>query len=302
MNINLLNLKSRLDSYSTLPTASQVLAWNSVDARFEPVSLKTAGGSSLLGSGALTGGDKASFFVVDLAAGSPIALSGNVTLDGVSTLGKSVLVYGQTDQKENGLYSVDNSGVWTRNATNFELFGRYVFVHDGIVDRNKFFLNTNVLVPTYGTDAITFQEKTFQNKLISGTNIKTVNGSSLLGTGNLVVNASPIAFGNILTNLTLDTAANLGDVMYLKSTSTLVACKNNSGGTGVRLGILVESGLAGETKKIATIGSMIDASGFGSWVPNTTYYVQAGFTISSTVNGVAFAKAITSSLIYLMEP
>lgn len=302
MNIDLLNLKSRLDSYQVVPTADQVLIWNATDSRYEPASLKTVNGSSLLGSGSLTGGDKSSFYVVDYAVGTPIALSGDFPVDSESILGKTVLLYGQTDLKENGLYSVSAGGVWTRTATEAETFGRYVFVSGGTLDRNKFFLNTNGLVPTFGVDDITFVETSFQKKLYSGVNIKTINGSSLLGSGNLTVSASPVAFGNILTNLTLDVDSSVGDIMYLKSASTLVACKNDSGGTGVRLGILVESGLAGETKKIATIGSTVDGSSFGTFTPNTTYYVQPTFTLGTGVNGVAFAKAISTSLLSIMEP
>lgn len=302
MDIDLLNLKSRFDSYPATPASNQVLAWSAANARYEPVPLKTVGGALLTGAGDITGGDKSSFLVVDLAYGTPIALSGDVDLDGYSPLNSTVLVYGQTDPSENGVYHVDGAGVWTRAATATEMFGRFVFVSNGSVDRNKFFRNSNGLLPVLGTDDVTFEEFTFQKKLVNTQTIKSVNGNSLLGVGNITVSASPTAFGNILTELTLDTDSAVGSVMYLKAPSTLVACKNNVGGTNVRLGLLIEAGLAGETRSIASIGSTVDASSFGSWVKGTTYYVQPDFTVSAVVNGAPFLKALTSSLVYILEP
>ena len=45
-----------------------------------------------------------------------------------------------------------------------------------------------------GTDWSTFNNK--QNALVSGTNIKTINGNSLLGSGDMVINSSPIIIVN----------------------------------------------------------------------------------------------------------
>jgi len=63
------------------------------------------------------------------------------------------------------------------------------------------------------TDAITQLESDKQNTLISGTSIKTINGDSVLGIGNLVVTGSGADWGNIIGTLSdqtdLQTALNL---------------------------------------------------------------------------------------------
>lgn len=302
-NITLLNLKSRFDSYGATMTDGQILAWNDTTARFEPHSLKTVGGTSLLGSGNISTGDAPTIYVADLVTTIETALSGVQTIDGVSATDKTVLVMGNSDPITNGLYYVDGLGTWTRAATGTEMFGRYIFISDGLLMKNKFYKNNNVIVPATGTDAVTFFELDFQQKLVSGTNIKTVNGNSLLGSGDLTVSATPLAFGNIITNLTLETNASAGDVMYLKATGTLVACKGNSASTNLKLGILAESGLAGEAKPIASFGSIFEGTNFGTFTAGTTYYIAADkMTITSTVNGTAFAKCVAAGKLYIMEP
>lgn len=300
--INLLNLKSRLDSFGFIPDDQTVMVWSAANARFEPVQLKTAGGLSLIGAGNLVSGGASSFYVVDLAEPTTnVTTDGVQTIDGVLTSGKVVLVGGQTDQKDNGVYMTNTTGPWSRILTAAEVKGRVFYVNEGSVSHHAFFRNTNTSL-TYGVDPVTFEQLFFQEKLISGTNIKTVNGNTLLGSGNLSVVSAASAFGNIIT-MTLNEGNTFGTVMWLLDPSMMIACKNNVGGSWVKLGILVQDGLAGESRQIATFGSIVNTGAFlPPLVPGTLYYVQGDNSLSTVANGDPFGKAISASKMFIMEP
>lgn len=53
-----------------------------------------------------------------------------------------------------------------------------------------------------------------QEKLVSGTSIKTINGQSVLGSGNLVLEADPRQFSLITSNTTLTVPANVSTVRF----------------------------------------------------------------------------------------
>lgn len=89
------------------------------------------------------------------------------TIDGISlSQNQDVLVLGQTNQTENGIYNVDtvgsgSNGVWTRAAERdlaAELpTGMLVYVARGTANAEKLFKLTS-LVSTVGSDAVVFEE------------------------------------------------------------------------------------------------------------------------------------------------
>ena len=86
------------------------------------------------------------------------------TIDDITLVaGMRVLLQGQTDAKENGIYVVQASGAATR-ATDFdasaEICGAFVPVLAGTANKNKLYQCTNVTC-TVGTDNIVIVEKTF---------------------------------------------------------------------------------------------------------------------------------------------
>ena len=103
----------------------------------------------------------------EYTAGGPVAcattanitLSGEQTIDGVTTSASRVLVKDQTDAAENGIY-VSAAGAWSR-ATDMDAAGEVaataVSVLDGSVGIGKIFATYSV-VTTLGTDDIVFVE------------------------------------------------------------------------------------------------------------------------------------------------
>ncbi len=89
-----------------------------------------------------------------------ITLSGEQTIDGVLTSGSRVLVQGQTDPTENGIY-ISGPGAWTRapdaNVWD-ELYGAFVFVQGGDIWANSGWASTVAAEGTFGVDAITFEQ------------------------------------------------------------------------------------------------------------------------------------------------
>ena len=76
---------------------------------------------------------------------------------------------------------------------------------DGTLSSNSdLYIASEKAVKSYVDDAV----NTKQDTLVSGTNIKTVNGSSILGSGDLTVSASYTAGTGIdITNNTISTIA-----------------------------------------------------------------------------------------------
>lgn len=119
------------------------------------------------------------------ATTAPITLSGTQTIDGVSlAVNDRVLVKNQTDQTENGIYTVQ-TGAWTRaadyNAVN-EINQSAVFVLDGgSVNGKATFLQVGS-VSTLGTDNITFTP--FSGPVVNSAG----NGVTLTPGGSLALN------------------------------------------------------------------------------------------------------------------
>jgi hypothetical protein len=83
-----------------------------------------------------------------------ITLSGTFTVDGVPlVLGNRVLVKDQTDQTQNGLYTVA-SGAWTR--TNDQLLGSIISVQEGTINGDVIFMCTTNATIILGVTSIVF--------------------------------------------------------------------------------------------------------------------------------------------------
>jgi len=150
--------------------------------------------------------------------------------------GDRVLVKNQTNPAQNGIYSVNLGGVWQRTVdadSSLEMKnGVYVFILDGTINKNSAWvlvtsgnvnLNTtplnfvyytnqdaNLILAGYGlikeTNTILVDASvvasvslvaTKQDTLVSGTSIKTINNSSILGSGNITLDKAAIGLGNV---------------------------------------------------------------------------------------------------------
>lgn len=95
-----------------------------------------------------------------VATTTNITLSGEQTIDGVTTSQSRVLVKDQTDASENGIY-VSGSGSWSRSDdmdSGAEVLGATFLVRDGTTNGDIVFICTNDSEPTLDTDNIAFTE------------------------------------------------------------------------------------------------------------------------------------------------
>ncbi len=139
--------------------------------------------TTLVGSSAkLARADAIKAYVDNIAAGihwkdsvkcattANITLSGEQTLDGITTSGSRVLVRAQTDASENGIY-VSASGAWSRASDmdeSAEFAGAAVFVREGTTYADVGFVCTNDADPAVGTDDINFTQFTGAATLTAG--------------------------------------------------------------------------------------------------------------------------------------
>lgn len=152
-----------LFSYSSLEVA---LAAGGVLA---PVSVTDALGARLTAveGTVIAGGSPTDGGPVAVVATGNVTRSGEQTIDGVTTSASRVLLVGQADAAENGVW-VTASGAWAR-ATDMdegaEVARTYVYVDGGTVGRGKTYF-TGSEVTTIGTDDIAFTEARNGNFLL----------------------------------------------------------------------------------------------------------------------------------------
>ena len=116
-----------------------------------------------------------------VATTANITLSGEQTIDGVTTSTSRVLVKDQTDASENGIY-VSASGAWAR-ATDLdapqEVASSFVFITSGTNNADTGWVCTNEPESvTVGTDDITFSQFSDAGHITSGTGL-TKTGNTL---------------------------------------------------------------------------------------------------------------------------
>ena len=167
---------------------------------------------------------------VKVATTANITLSGEQTIDGITTSSSRVLVKNQTDASQNGIW-VSASGAWAR-ATDMnesaEFAGSAVFVREGTSQEDTGYVCTNDSDPVVGTDDITFAQFTGAANIVAGDGLdKTgstlsvnVDGSSLeIATDSLQIKALGV------TNAML--AGGIANAKLLNSTISGVALGSN---------------------------------------------------------------------------
>lgn len=111
---------------------------------------------------------------VACATTANITLSGEQTIDGVTTSTDRVLVKNQSTASQNGIY-VSDAGAWAR-ATDFdnwlEVPGAFVFVEAGTANANTGWVCTSVSGGTLGSTSVTFTQ-------FSGAGTYTADGTTL---------------------------------------------------------------------------------------------------------------------------
>lgn len=100
-----------------------------------------------------------------------LTLSGEQTIDGVLTSSSRILVNGQTDASENGIYVTD-AGAWSRSidandSTEYKT-NKTVFVEEGTNHSGNIYAYTGSDDPTLDTDSLTFVLKSSAAQIAAG--------------------------------------------------------------------------------------------------------------------------------------
>ena len=153
-----------------------------------------------------------------------ITLSGEQTIDGITTTTDRVLVKDQTTGSHNGIY-VSASGAWARStdadADAEVTSGLYTFITEGTTNGSQGFVLTNDDPITVGSTALTFSQFSGVGDLVGGTGIDktgnsiaidntvvTLTGTQSLSNKSLVTPALGTPASGVLTSCT-GTAAGL---------------------------------------------------------------------------------------------
>ena len=243
-------------------------------------------------------------------AGTQVAL----TIDGVlMTIGKRVLIYNQTNQFENGVYTVTTVGTASTNwvltrATDADTYdpfsptslgqGDAFFVTNGNTGAGETYICNTVGTITFGTTAITFAQISDSTLYTAGT------GLSLTGTefsiSNTAVTTGTYGGADVVSTIAVNQQgqitsasntviqANAANLSGTTLKSTVVNSSLTSVGT---LSTLTVSGNANVGNIGATNGVFTNVSGNGSALTSITgANVTGAVSFATTANAVAGAN------------
>jgi hypothetical protein len=251
-------------------------------------------------------------------AGTQVAL----TIDGIlMTTSKRVLIYNQTNQAENGVYTVTTVGDGSTNwvltrATDADTYapfspnslgqGDAFFVTSGNTGAGETYICNTVGTITFGTTAITFAQ-------ISSSQVYSA-GTGLTLTGTQFSLTAPVVVANGGTGLTSFTANGL---VYASSTSALatgsaltfdgsslasnvstngtagISVTNTNTGVGSSSAVFLNNDSTAETQ-IFTFGANRVGTFFGQSVANYSAFLTAG----SASNGILLGALTNKPVIF----
>ena len=202
-----------------------------------------------------------------------ITLSGEQTIDGVTTSASRVLVKNQTTQANNGIY-LSGTGAWTRtpdaNTWN-QLISAYVFVETGSTQADTGWVCTVDPGGTLGVTAVTWVQFSGAGTYTAGTGL-TLTGTQF-SISNTAVTAG--AYGSA-TQVGTFTVNAQGQLTLAGNTTVTPAVGSITGlGTGVATALAVNTGSTGA---FAVMGSAASFTTVASTVATGT----APFTVAST--------------------
>ena len=135
-----------------------------------------------------------------VATTANITLSGEQTIDGITTSSSRVLVKNQSTPANNGIY-VSSSGAWSRSSdanTWNQLVSAYVFVEEGTTQADTGWVCTSDPGGTLGVTAVTWVQFSGANTYVAGTGL-TLTGNTFSIT-NTAVTAGSYTIGNFTVN------------------------------------------------------------------------------------------------------
>lgn len=229
---------------------------------------------------------------VACATTANITISGEQTIDGVTTSASRVLVKNQSTASQNGLY-LSAAGAWTRVLdadTGTELAGATVYVGEGTLNGNTQWSCSNVTI-TLGVTSVTFVQ-------IAGAGVYTA-GTGLTLTGNVFsISASYAGQTSITTLGTIATGVWQG--------TAIDAAHGGTGQTVYVVGDILSASTTTALSKVAAVaaGSYLRSAGVGTlpvWsavtLPNSATIGDLIYTSASNVYSNLADVAIGNALI-----
>ena len=178
-----------------------------------------------------------------VATTANITLSGEQTIDGVTTSSSRVLVKNQSLSQNNGIY-VSSSGAWTRSSdanTWSQLVSAFVFVEEGTTQADTGWTCTVDPGGTLGTTPITWVQFSGAGTYLAGTGL-TLTGNTFSIT-NTTVNAGSYGSATQVGTFTVNAQ---GQLTAASNTTVTPAVTSITGlGTGVATALAVNTGSAG---------------------------------------------------------
>ena len=172
-----------------------------------------------------------------------ITLSGEQTIDGVTTSASRVLVKNQSTAANNGIY-LSGSGAWTRTAdanTWNQLVSAYVFVEQGTINADTGWVCTSDPGGTLGVTAVTWVQFSGAGTYTAGTGL-TLTGTQFSIT-NTAVTAGAYGSATQVGTFTVNAQGQLtlaGNVTVTPAVGSITGL-----GTGVATALAVNVGTAG---------------------------------------------------------
>jgi hypothetical protein len=243
-----------------------------------------------------------------------------------------IFLYDSVNDNYGSIHFTD-SNFHIENASGLPMF----VVEDGYVQLHKTsFVQSNLyttllgstrdhyLPDASGTIALTSDVATKQDTLVSGTNIKTINGNSVLGSGDLVVSGGGGLQG-VHTILPITSGSQIGIVVNANGVATIATITNRLYaipfipartftcsnlylnvtvlGVGVNGRILIYSDLNGKPNTKIYESSNLDCSTIGiktattsqTFTAGTTYWICTHFNGICTTNGYAIGNLLLIS-------
>jgi hypothetical protein len=214
-----------------------------------------------------------------------ITLSGEQTIDGITTSGSRVLVKNQSTSANNGIY-LSSSGAWTRTTdanTWNQLVSAYVWVEEGTINGDTGWVCTVDPGGTLGVTAVTWVQFAGAGSYTAGT------GLTLTGTQFSITNTAVTAgsYGSA-TQVGTFTVNAQGQLTLAGNTTVTPAVTSITGlGTGVATALAVNTGTAGA---FVVNGGALGTPSSGTLTNATGLPVSTG--ISGLGTGVATALAV----------
>lgn len=210
------------------------------------------------------------FATADLVATSNITLSGVQTVDGVLTTTQVVLAQNQTSPVDNGLYTADTLGAWTRTVgyTVWANFYRLIVsVTGGATENGTSWQCTVGDAGTVGVDALPFTSAAFQTYTA---------GTGLTLSENVFSLTAPVTIALGGTNTTSAIGANgtiaqSDGTKYTFTTATYPSTAGTSGKILISDGSNIVSSTPTYPNSASSAGKMLRADGT-NWVASTATY------------------------------